>query len=95
MHRCLWVLVAHSLFIEGSHMTKNTASVFLHKCLIHSALLSRNFHLIIEVIKTLNIFSNFCFHRFQLGLSLLQVGVGQSGVKIIKFFFFVTDAVAR
>ncbi len=26
MHRALWVLVAHSSFIEGSHMTKNTAS---------------------------------------------------------------------
>ncbi len=26
MHRTLWVLVAHSLFIEGLHMTKNTAS---------------------------------------------------------------------
>jgi hypothetical protein len=27
MHRPLWVWVAHSSFIEGSHMTKNTASV--------------------------------------------------------------------
>jgi hypothetical protein len=26
MHRSLWVQVAHSLFIEGSHMTKTTAS---------------------------------------------------------------------
>ncbi len=26
MHRSLWVYVAHSSFIEGSHMTKNTAS---------------------------------------------------------------------
>ncbi len=26
MHRSLWVYVAHSLFIEGSHKTKNTAS---------------------------------------------------------------------
>ncbi len=26
MHRSLWVLVAHSSFIEGCHMTKNTAS---------------------------------------------------------------------
>ena len=26
MHRSLWVLVAHSSFIEGSRMTKNTAS---------------------------------------------------------------------
>ncbi len=26
MHISLWVWVAHSLFIEGSHMTKNTAS---------------------------------------------------------------------
>ncbi len=26
MHRSLWVLVAHSSFIEGSHTTKNTAS---------------------------------------------------------------------
>jgi hypothetical protein len=27
MHISLWVYAAHSLFIEGSHMTKNTASV--------------------------------------------------------------------
>ncbi len=27
MHRSLWALVAHSSFIEGSQMTKNTASV--------------------------------------------------------------------
>jgi hypothetical protein len=27
MHRALWVYVAHSSFIEGSHMTKNMASV--------------------------------------------------------------------
>ncbi len=27
MHRSLWVWVAHSSFIEGSHTTKNTASV--------------------------------------------------------------------
>ncbi len=26
MHRFLWVYVIHSSFIEGSHMTKNTAS---------------------------------------------------------------------
>ncbi len=26
MHRSLWVMVAHSSFIEGSCMTKNTAS---------------------------------------------------------------------
>ncbi len=26
LHISLWVLVAHSLFIEGSQMTKNTAS---------------------------------------------------------------------
>jgi len=26
MHRSLWVQVAHSSFIEGSHMTKNKAS---------------------------------------------------------------------
>jgi hypothetical protein len=26
MHRSLWVEVAHSSFIEGSRMTKNTAS---------------------------------------------------------------------
>ncbi len=26
MHRSLWVEVAHSSFLEGSHMTKNTAS---------------------------------------------------------------------
>jgi hypothetical protein len=26
MHRSLWALVAHNSFIEGSHMTKNTAS---------------------------------------------------------------------
>ncbi len=26
MHRSLWAQVAHSLFIEGSHVTKNTAS---------------------------------------------------------------------
>jgi hypothetical protein len=26
MHRSLWVLVAHSSFIEGSDMTKHTAS---------------------------------------------------------------------
>jgi hypothetical protein len=26
MHRSLWVKVAHSSFIEGSHMTKNTTS---------------------------------------------------------------------
>jgi hypothetical protein len=31
MHRSLWVLVAHSLFIEGSHMTKNTASGFFNR----------------------------------------------------------------
>jgi hypothetical protein len=28
MHRSLWVWVAHSLFLEGLHMTKNTASAF-------------------------------------------------------------------
>jgi hypothetical protein len=27
MHISLWVKVAHTSFIEGSHMTKNTASV--------------------------------------------------------------------
>ncbi len=27
MHRSLWVQVAHSSFIKGSHMTKNTATV--------------------------------------------------------------------
>jgi hypothetical protein len=27
MHRFLWVQVAHSMFIQGSHTTKNTASV--------------------------------------------------------------------
>jgi hypothetical protein len=26
MHISLWVYVTHSSFIEGSHMTKNTAS---------------------------------------------------------------------
>ncbi len=26
LQRSLWVMVAYSLFIEGSHMTKNTAS---------------------------------------------------------------------
>jgi hypothetical protein len=34
MHRSLWVYVAHSSLIEGSHMTKNTASVL---CLIFVA----------------------------------------------------------
>ncbi len=29
MHRSLWVYVAHSSFIEGSHITKNTASDLL------------------------------------------------------------------
>jgi hypothetical protein len=29
MHRSLWVEVTHSLFIEGSHTTKNTASVYV------------------------------------------------------------------
>ena len=29
MHRSLWVYVAHSLFIEGLHMTKNMASELL------------------------------------------------------------------
>jgi hypothetical protein len=28
MHRSLWVYVAHSSFIEDSHMTKNTVPVF-------------------------------------------------------------------
>ncbi len=39
MHISLWVQVAHSSFIEGSHMTKNTASAYVrfapslvHKC---------------------------------------------------------------
>jgi hypothetical protein len=31
MHRSLWVLVAHISFIEGSHTTKNTASVLFIK----------------------------------------------------------------
>ncbi len=31
MHRSLWVLVAHSSFIEGSHTTKNTASDILFR----------------------------------------------------------------
>jgi hypothetical protein len=33
MHISLWVLVAHSSFIEGSQTTKNTASVVLSECL--------------------------------------------------------------
>jgi hypothetical protein len=41
MHRSLWVLVAHSLFIEGSHMTKNTASA-LTPSGIYSVQLYRN-----------------------------------------------------
>ncbi len=37
MHRSLWVQVAHSSFIDGSHMTKNTDSgaslqTLLHNC---------------------------------------------------------------
>jgi hypothetical protein len=30
MHISLWALVAHSSFIEGSHMAKNTASGLSH-----------------------------------------------------------------
>ncbi len=32
MHILLWVQVAHSSFIEGSHMTKNTASAHFKRC---------------------------------------------------------------
>jgi hypothetical protein len=32
MHRSLWVKVAQSSFIEGSHTTKNTASVLFCEC---------------------------------------------------------------
>jgi hypothetical protein len=32
MHRSLWVLVAHSSFMEGSHKTKNTASGWYRVC---------------------------------------------------------------
>jgi hypothetical protein len=31
MNKSLWASVAHSSFMEGSHMTKNTASVLLNK----------------------------------------------------------------
>ncbi len=35
MHGSLWVLVAHTSFIEGSHTTKNTASVQLFRAAIY------------------------------------------------------------
>ncbi len=44
MHRSLWALVGHSSFIEGSHRTKNTASVHpttlrmrLHSCIAYQS----------------------------------------------------------
>ncbi len=58
MNRSLWVYVTHSSFIEGSHMTKNTASgppsdtsqpgvnlikLFLHK-FTYSILKAISFH---------------------------------------------------
>jgi hypothetical protein len=46
MHISLWVYVTHSLFIEWSHMTKNTAfglEWHVHVCFLTRCLLSLNY----------------------------------------------------
>jgi hypothetical protein len=63
-HRSVWVYVTHSLFIEGSHTTKNTASEFLTTFLQMPCKLLKNFYepcmnflqIIYDLLKTPNQF---------------------------------------